>query len=111
MSPNADPYKHPWVSSHFKTFRKKLLNGVPYENFLNMNGELVKRAGDQCLYLPALHNAKSRVFLPRVVYHYTIDEQGGAVYQTTDAKFQKSEADFIRSRGYINEGEAWEKKI
>lgn len=111
MPPTANPYVHPWVSSHLKTFRKRLLNGVPYQNFLNMNGELVRRAGDQSLYLPVLHNAKHRIFLPRVMYHYSIDEQNGAVYHTDDARFQKAEADFIRNRGYIADGIAWEEAI
>ena len=109
MSPDIDPYREcPWVSSHLKTFRRYLLRGVPYENFTNMNGDLVKRAGDQALYLPCLYRTKRRGFIPRVMYHYTIDEQGGAVYQTEDAKFQKEEADFIRARGYVSEGIPWE---
>jgi glycosyltransferase involved in cell wall biosynthesis len=111
MNYDADPYKHPWASSHLKTFRKRLINGVPYENFLNMDGELVRRAGDQAIYLPVLRNAKKFGFLPRVLYHYTIDEQNGAVYQTDDAKFQKQEADFIRARGYVTNGSAWEECI
>jgi hypothetical protein len=76
-----------------------------------MNGELVRRAGDQALYLPILHNAKKWMYLPRVLYSYTIDEQGGAVYQTDDAKFQKAEADFIRARGYVSIGDTWEQKL
>lgn len=111
MPSDADPYKHPWVSSHLKTFRKRLINEVPYENFTNMNGDLVRRAGDQSLYLPVLYNAKRRGFVPRVMYHYTIDEHGGAVYQTDDAKFQKAEADFLRNRGYIAHGKPWEEVI
>lgn len=111
MPGDADPYKYPWVSSHLKTFRKSLLNGVPYENFTNMNGDLVRRAGDQSLYLPVLHNAKRRGFVPRVMYHYTIDERGGAVYQTDDAKFQKAEADFLRGRGYVAQGKPWEEGL
>ncbi len=111
MPEDADPYKYPWVSSHLKTFRKRLINGIPYENFTNMNGELVRRAGDQAVYLPILHNAKRRGFLPRVMYHYTLDEQGGKVYQTDDAKFQKAEADFLRQRGYVTTGDAWEQRL
>lgn len=98
---NADPYKHQWVSSHLKTFRKYLLNDVNDLNFRGPDGEYIKRAGDQAIYLPALHNTHKRVFLPRVMYHYTIDEQDGAVYQTKDAVFQRDEAEFIRNRGYI----------
>lgn len=111
MTNDADPYRHLWVSSHFKTFRKKLLNNVPYENFLNHENELVKRAGDQAIYLPILHNTNKRFFLPRVLYHYTIDDLNGAIYQTDDAKFQKREADFLRARGYVNQGVSWEEKI
>jgi len=109
MSPDANPHRTPWVSSHLKTFRKRLINGIPYENFTNMNGDLVRRAGDQSLYLPVLYRTKRRGYVPRVFYHYSIDEQGGAVYQTDDAKFQKQEADFIRARGYVSEGIPWEK--
>jgi hypothetical protein len=111
MPSDADPYKYPWVSSHLKTFRKYLINGVPYENFTNMNGDLVRRAGDQSIYLPVLRNAKRRGFVPRVMYHYTIDERGGAVYQTDDAKFQKAEADFLRRRGYVAQGKPWEESL
>lgn len=108
MSDDSDPYVHPWVASHLKTFRKRLITNVPYENFTNASGQLVKRAGDQAIYLPCLHNAKKWFFVPRVMYHYTIDEQDGAIYQTDDAKFQKQEADFIRARGYVKEGTPWE---
>lgn len=103
-----DVYKHPWVTSHLKTFRKKLVNGVPWINFFNEQNNLVRRTGDQALYLPVLRNASRSVFLPRVVYHYTINERGGEVYQTDDSRFQKQEADFIRSRGYVASGNTWE---
>jgi glycosyltransferase involved in cell wall biosynthesis len=101
MPDTADPYSYPGVTSHLKTFRKHLLNSVKDVNFRGQDGKYIKRAGDQAIYLPALKNSKKRVYLPRVMYHYTIDEQNGAVYQTDDAKFQKSEADFIRARGYV----------
>jgi len=108
MSPDANPYKHPWVSSHLKTFRKYLINQVPYENFLNQNNELVRRAGDQAIYLPVLSRTTRRVFVPRVMYHYNIDEKNGEIYQTDDAKFQKAEADFLRARGFVRQGQPWE---
>lgn len=112
MEPCSDVYDHPWVSSHLKTFRKSLLNEVPVENFQNSSGEFIRRAGDQCVYLPALHNSRGNWwFEPRVAYHYTIDEKGGAVYQTDDAKFQKLEAEFIRDRGYVNSGDSWEQFV
>ena len=93
-------YEHPWVSSHFKTFRKRLINNVDDKNFRGKDGEYFKRIGDQAIYLPVLHNAKKRFFLPIVAYHYSIDIRA-QTFQTEDAKFQKSEAEFLRDRGYI----------
>jgi glycosyltransferase involved in cell wall biosynthesis len=96
----ADPYKHPWVSSHFKTFRKHLLNGVKDENFRGADGKYFKRIGDQTFMLPALHNAKSWHYLPMPMYAYRCDMKP-ETFQTDDAKFQASEAEFLRKRGYI----------
>lgn len=100
MKLNADPYQHPWVSSHLKTFRKKLINKISDENFRGEDGEYIRRAGDQAIYLPILHQTTSRVFLPRVTYHYTIDDVP-ETYQTDDAVFQRDEAVFLRERGYV----------
>lgn len=97
---DADPYRHPWVSSHLKTFRKRLINDVNDVNFRGEDGQYVRRAGDQAVYLPILHNAKRRGFVPRVFYHYTINDVP-ETYQTPDAKFQRDEALFIRERGYV----------
>lgn len=100
MSDTADPYKHPWVSSHLKTFRKRLLNGVNDVNYRGEDGNYIRRAGDQAIYLPALYNSTKRVFLPRVMYHYTINDVP-ETYQTPDARFQRDEAVFLRERGYV----------
>lgn len=100
LSQDANVYLHPWVSSHLKTFRKKLINEVNDENFRNEEGEYVRRAGDQAVYLPVLHKAKVRTFLPRVMYHYTIKDVP-ETYQTADARFQRDEAIFLRRRGYV----------
>lgn len=97
---NANPYTHPWVSSHLKTFRKSLITDVRDENFRGENGEYIKRAGDQAIYLPVLHRAKKRVYVPRVMYHYTID-LSPETFQTHDAKFQRDEAIYLRERGFI----------
>lgn len=97
---DADVYKFPWVTSHLKTFRKKLIEDVNDENFRGPDGEYIRRAGDQALYLPILHKASLRVFVPRVMYHYTIDDVP-ETYQTDDAKFQRDEAQFIRQRGFV----------
>lgn len=101
LPPDADPYVHPWVSSHLKTFRKRLINDVKDENFRGEDGEYVRRAGDQAIYLPVLHRASRRAFVPRVMYHYTIVDEP-ATYQTDDARFQRDEALFLRKRGFVS---------
>lgn len=100
MSPDADPYQHPWVSSHLKTFRKRLINGIKDDNFRGEDGEYVRRAGDQAIYLPILHQTQKRGFVPRVFYHYSIRDVP-ETYQTPDARFQRDEALFLRKRGYV----------
>lgn len=101
MAPDADPYKHPWVTSHLKTFRKHLITNVNDENFRGEDGEYIKRAGDQAIYLPVLHNSAKRGYFPRMMYYYHID-MSPETFQTDDAKFQKSESEFLRARGYVS---------
>lgn len=100
MPQGADPYRHPWVSSHLKSFKKYLLNNVKDINYRGEDGKYVRRAGDQAVYLPALHRSKKHVFFPRVLYHYNIKDVP-ATYQTDDAKFQRDEALFLRARGFV----------
>ena len=98
---NVNPYKHPWVSSHLKTFRKSLIESVKDENFRGEDGEYFKRIGDQTIYLPVLHqSAGNWHYEPIVAYHYTIDMKP-ETFQTDDSKFQQSEALYLRSRGFI----------
>lgn len=101
-------YTQDWRTSHLKTFRKRLIENVPDENFRNMNGDYVKRAGDQAIYLPCLERSKKKFFVPLVLYHYTIDTNDPSLFTKDDSIFQKDEADFLRKRGYISSGESWE---
>lgn len=100
MAPGSDPYKHPWVSSHFKTFKKWLLNGVNEENYRGSDGEFFRRIGDQCFMLPALKRARQWAYVPIAMYAYRCD-MDPSTFQTDDAKFQKAEAEHLRSRGFI----------
>lgn len=110
MPCDVDPYQHKWVSSHLKTFKRYLLNDIPDENFRGENGEYIRRAGDQALYLPVLYNTQKRLYVPRVMYHYNVKLER-ETFHTDDAKFQKNEAEFIRNRGYVKSGESWDKII
>lgn len=98
---DANPYEHQWVSSHFKTFKKSVIERVKDENFRAADGEYFKRIGDQAIYLPVLHqSAGNWHFEPIVAYHYTID-MNPLTFQTDDAKFQKTEGEYLRSRGFV----------
>ena len=98
---DADPYTHPWVSSHLKTFRKELVDSVPDSNFRGSDGQYFRRIGDQAVYLPVLHQAAGNWhFEPIVSYHYTID-MSPTTFQSADALFQKAEGEFLRSRGFL----------
>lgn len=111
MPIDADVYKHPWVSSHLKTFRKRMIDGVPHENFLGEDGKYIRRAGDQAIYLPVLKRVQDLGmkygFLNLCCYHYSILDEP-STYQTPDAHFQRDEALFIRKRGYVSSGKSWE---
>lgn len=96
----SDPYKHPWVSSHLRTFRKYLLNNVNDENYRGADGEYFKRIGDQTFALPALRNARNPIHVPIVMYSYRCNLKP-ETFQSIDAKFQRDEALFLRNRGYI----------
>lgn len=95
-----DVYKHPWVSSHFKTFRKKVINSINDKNFRGKDGEYIKRAGDQAIYLPILQKCKKYGFLPIMTYAYRCN-MSKETFQSEDAIFQKKEGEFIRSRGFV----------
>ena len=96
----ANPYHHPWVTSHLKSFRKCLINDVKDENFRGKTGDYIRRAGDQALYLPILHRANKRMYLPMVIYAYRCD-MSAETFMSEDAKFQKKEAEFLRKRGFV----------
>ena len=101
MPANADPYKHPWVSSHLKTWRKEVSKQVFDANYRGADDEYIKRAGDQAIYLPVLALARRRVHIPIATYAYRCD-MSPETFQTDDAKFQKEEAEFLRKRGLLN---------
>tara|TARA_B100000700_G_C14736581_1_gene710951 strand:- start:26 stop:754 length:729 start_codon:yes stop_codon:yes gene_type:complete len=99
---DADPYTHPWVSSHMKTFRASTFRDISDSNFRNEDGSYFQRVADQALYLPVLHKAEGNWFHePFTAYHYSIEVRKD-IFQNQDAKFQKQEADFLRIRGFLS---------
>jgi hypothetical protein len=99
-----NPYRHPWVTSHFRCFDAKLYHSVPKANFKDQNGEWFTRCYDQALMLPMIHLAQqesieSLEYIPLDCYTYNDNfEVGGEGHQ-----YQMQLENFIRLRGFVDE--------
>lgn len=89
----ANPLLHGWKTSHFQTFRKRLLWAVRREVFIDpRHGSEWRCSCDHALYLPLLLHSRKRKFLNRVCYFY---RRGSGENKTNE---QKSTAHRIRQR-------------
>lgn len=102
---NISPYKQPWKSSHLKTFRRSSFSGINKNNFLDEDGDWIMIACDQAVFLPMLEkawrNKRPLVYLNMCMYHYTINLEDPQLFTTLRSKKQKTSAEWIRSRGYV----------
>lgn len=105
LAQNCDVYSHPWVSSHFKTFKLSDFKSVSHGNFKDSDGNWLESCYDQALMLPILHNifkkGGSTKYIDKV--HYIYD---GTITPDPDSQYRKSQLEnehFIRSRGYVDE--------
>ena len=94
-------YEHPWVASHFRTFRLSLYNQVPPENFLNEGGNFFEKCYDQALMLPIIHQAHLQglktKYIDKMCYLYR-----GRINFDSDGRSQQLEYEkYIRDRGYV----------
>ena len=96
----VDPYQYLWKTSHLKTFSAALLLGISDENFKDHNGEWFKRGYDQALYLPLLHQAKERAYIPVVCYLYNIESVSMTRRDWSEME-QLASIRFIRARGFV----------
>jgi len=98
-------YQHPWVSSHLKTFRASKLKRVPKKNFFDENGEWIKIACDQTIFLPMMHMSvlerETLVHLPITCYHYSIDLQKPNLFHSERSYNQRDMALWVRERGFL----------
>ena len=105
MPLGCDVYKHPWVSSHMKTFRRSAFHDIPDSNFRDDAGEYIMIACDQAIFLPLLHktNIRGRKYghFPLIAYHYNIKTDDPSIYQTERAYRQRDSAVSLRKRGYL----------
>lgn len=100
-------YKHPWVSSHLKTFRKEAINNINKQNFLDDDGNYIMIACDQAIFLPMINKAiaenKPCIYIPLVMYHYDINLKDPELFTKDRSIKQKVSAEWIRARGYIEQ--------
>jgi len=98
-------YQHPWVSSHLKTFRADKLKRVPIKNFLDENGEWIKIACDQTVFLPMMHmcvlSEEPMIHFPITCYHYNIDLEKPDLFHNPRSYNQRDMAIWIRERGFL----------
>ena len=94
-------YEHPWVSSHFRTFRLNLYKDLSPVNFTNEDGEFFEKCYDQALMLPLIHlchlSGGRTKYIPDVHYIY----RGRIDHNGESRKLQLTYENFIRSRGYV----------
>lgn len=98
-------YKHPWVSSHLKTFRRSAMRGIDRRNYLDQDGNFIMIACDQAVFLPmmqkALDEGRNLAFIPVVMYHYDIDLSNPSLFSSQRSLDQKASGEWIRERGYV----------
>jgi glycosyltransferase involved in cell wall biosynthesis len=107
IDPNISVYEQPWKSSHLKTFRVRDFMGLNPKNFLDDDGNHIMIACDQAVFLPMMERARKRgrplVYIPMLMYHYSIDLQKPDLFTCDRSLMQKQSAEWIRERGYIDE--------
>lgn len=105
LKEQPDVYKHPWVTSHLKTYRSENLKIVPRSNFFDDEGNWIMIACDQAVTLPMLHlaikNKKNLVYFPIDCYHYSIDLSNPTLFTNNRSIRQKQSAEWIRERGFL----------
>ena len=105
IDPNISVYKQPWKSSHLKTFRAKELKEINPLNFRDDSGKYIMIGCDQAVFLPMMERArvnnKRLIYFSRVMYHYNIDLSDPDLFTKPRSLEQKSSAENIRARGFI----------
>jgi len=107
IDPAVSVYSQPWRSSHLKTFRVRDFLGLNPKNFIDQDGNYIVIACDQAIFLPmmerARRNGRPLIFLPMLMYHYSIDLQKPDLFSCDRSLRQKQSAEWIRQRGFIDE--------
>ena len=71
LDPGRPPREQGWKTSHFFSFRAKLLDGIPEHYFQDSLGKWLPAACDMALAVPVLDQTRRYEFLPVKAYRYT----------------------------------------
>ena len=96
----VNPYEYPWVSSHLKTFRSRLILEINEENFKDLDGKWFKRGYDQALYLPLMYLSIKRKYIDEVCYLYRINSNS-MKHREWKEQDQLSTVKLVRARGFV----------
>jgi glycosyltransferase involved in cell wall biosynthesis len=95
-----NPYEYPWVSSHLKTFRSKLILEINDKNFKDLDGNWFQRGYDQALYLPLMYLSIKRKYIDEVCYLYRINSNS-MKQRSWKEQDQLNTVKLVRARGFI----------
>jgi hypothetical protein len=102
---HANPYSHPWVSSHFKTFCYKLFFEVPVANYMGPDGKFFRRCYDHALMMPLLWQCQVNnyftSYIPEPLYFYNNKKSSIPYSEHSGGSREAKLAAFIRSRGFV----------
>jgi len=105
LSQDANPYWHPWVSSHFKTFCYRLFLEVPVANFVGPDGKFFRRCYDHALMMPMLWqchaNRYTTSYIQEPLYFYNNKRSSIPTSEHSGGSREAKLANFIRSRGFV----------
>lgn len=87
-----------WVTTHLKTFKKKLWDRIKFEDFLDDNGNYLVTGGDRAMMYPMLEMAGlSRTrFISRVLYVY--NDLNPTNYMKTDPQLTIDVARYLMDK-------------
>lgn len=85
-----------WVTTHLKTFKKKLWDLIKPEDFLNAQGDYLETGGDRAMMYPMIEMAglKRIKFIDRILYVY--NDLNPMNYMKTDPKLTIDVANYIQ---------------
>lgn len=96
----VNPYEYPWVSSHLKTFRSRLILEINEANFKDLDNNWFKRGYDQALYIPLLYLSIKRKYIDEVCYFYRINSNS-MKHREWKEQDQLNTVKLVRARGFI----------